>query len=136
MNGQEFATPPCSMELPIIALVFDNASLGTIHASGAPSIPAAARGGIGSGQLPDFAAMARSFGGFGATVEQTERLSRPPYWPPRPAACPPSIRMKFDAEGISAQHDPVGNPGEGLWILAPRSFEMPAATTRSKLPLF
>jgi acetolactate synthase-1/2/3 large subunit len=68
MNGQEFATA-VQYRLPIIALVFDNAILGTIRMHQERDYP----GRVSATDLvnPDFAAMARSFGGFGATVEKT-----------------------------------------------------------------
>ena len=69
MNGQEFATA-IQYGLPIIALVLDNESLGTIRMHQEREYP----GRVTATTLnnPDFAAMARSFGGFGATVEKTE----------------------------------------------------------------
>ena len=66
MNGQEFATA-VQYGLPIIVLVADNASYGTIRMHQERQYP----GRVFATNLtnPDFAAYARAFGGFGATVE-------------------------------------------------------------------
>ena len=49
---------------------------------------------------PDFAAMARSFGGFGATVEQTADFA-PAFLAAEASGLPSIIHVKFDAEGIT-----------------------------------
>jgi len=68
MNAQEFATA-VQYRLPIIVLVADNASYGTIRMHQEREYP----GRVSGTDLtnPDFAAYARAFGGFGATVEAT-----------------------------------------------------------------
>jgi acetolactate synthase-1/2/3 large subunit len=68
MNGQEFATA-VQYELPIIVIVCDNASYGTIRMHQERHFP----GRVIATDLrnPDFAAYARAFGGFGITVEKT-----------------------------------------------------------------
>ena len=68
MNGQEFATA-VQYGLPIVVLVFDNAIYGTIRMHQEREYP----GRVSATDLtnPDFAAYARAFGGFGATVERT-----------------------------------------------------------------
>ena len=68
MNGQEFATQ-VQYALPIVNLVVDNASYGSIRLSQEREFP----GRVMATDLknPDFAAYARAFGGFGATVERT-----------------------------------------------------------------
>ena len=60
---------------------------------------------------PDFAAMARSFGGFGATVEKTEDFA-PAFLAAEASGLPSIIHVKFDAEGITPTHHPVGDPGK------------------------
>ncbi len=67
MNGQEFATA-VQYRLPIVCIVCDNASYGTIRMHQERDFP----GRVASTDLvnPDFAAYARAFGGFGATVEE------------------------------------------------------------------
>ncbi|HVV92461.1 MAG TPA: thiamine pyrophosphate-binding protein [Hyphomicrobiales bacterium] len=68
MNGQEFATA-VHHHLPLIAMVADNGIYGTIRMHQEREFP----GRISATDLtnPDFAAYARAFGGFGATVGAT-----------------------------------------------------------------
>ncbi|HKB96489.1 MAG TPA: thiamine pyrophosphate-dependent enzyme, partial [Rhizomicrobium sp.] len=97
MNGQEFATA-VQYKLPILVLVFDNASLGTIRMHQEREYP----GRVSATSLvnPDFAAMARSFGGFGATVEKTADFA-PAFLAAEASGLPSIIHVKFDAEGIT-----------------------------------
>jgi len=97
MNGQEFATA-MQYRLPIIALVFDNSTFGTIRMHQEREYP----GRISGTDLvnPDFAAMARSFGGFGATVEKTQDFA-PAFMAAQASGRPSIIHVKFDAEGIT-----------------------------------
>jgi acetolactate synthase-1/2/3 large subunit len=97
MNGQEFATA-VQYRLPILALVFDNASLGTIRMHQEREYP----GRVSATSLvnPDFAAMARSFGGFGATVEKTADFA-PAFLAAEASGLPAIVHVKFDAEGIT-----------------------------------
>lgn len=69
MNGQEFATA-IQHDLPIVCIVCDNASYGTIRMHQERDFP----GRVSATDLknPDFAAYARAFGGFGLTVERTQ----------------------------------------------------------------
>ena len=57
-------------ELPIIAIVLDNGSYGSIRAAQERQYPG--RPIATDLRNPDFSAYARAFGGFGATVERTE----------------------------------------------------------------
>ena len=97
MNGQEFATA-IQYNLPIIAVVLDNAMLGTIRMHQEREYP----GRVSATTLknPDFAAMARSFGGFGATVEKTEDFA-PAFIAAQASGLPSVIHVKFDGDGIS-----------------------------------
>ena len=97
MNGQEFATA-VQYKLTIIVLVFDNSTLGTIRMHQEREYP----GRVSGTTLvnPDFAAMARSFGGFGATVEQTGDFA-PAFLAAEASGLPSIIHVKFDAEGIT-----------------------------------
>jgi acetolactate synthase-1/2/3 large subunit len=97
MNGQEFATA-VQYKLPIIVLVFDNATFGTIRMHQEREYP----GRVSATDLvnPDFAAMAKSFGGFGATVEKTEAFA-PAFLAAEASNLPAIIHVKFDAEGIT-----------------------------------
>jgi acetolactate synthase-1/2/3 large subunit len=69
MNGQEFATA-VQYELPIVVVICDNGSYGTIRMHQEREYP----GRVLATTLrnPDFATYARAFGGFGVTVEKTE----------------------------------------------------------------
>ena len=71
MNGQEFATA-VQYDLPIVCIVADNASYGTIRMHQERDFPDRV---IATDlKNPDFAAYARAFGGFGATVNATEEF--------------------------------------------------------------
>jgi len=97
MNGQEFATA-VQYGLPIIVLVADNASYGTIRMHQEREYP----GRVSATDLlnPDFAAYARAFGGFGASVETTAEF--PQAFEAAYASGRPSIlHLKIDVEAIS-----------------------------------
>jgi acetolactate synthase-1/2/3 large subunit len=97
MNGQEFATA-VKYRLPILALVFDNSIYGTIRMHQEREYP----GRVTATDLvnPDFAAYARAFGGFGATVEKTAAF--PAAFRAAEASGQPSIiHVKFDPDGIT-----------------------------------
>jgi acetolactate synthase-1/2/3 large subunit len=68
MTGQEFATA-VQYDLPVIVIVVDNSMYGTIRMHQERHYP----GRVVATSLhnPDFAAYARAFGGYGATVEKT-----------------------------------------------------------------
>ncbi len=97
MNGQELATA-MQYELPIIAVVLDNSTFGTIRMHQEREYP----GRVSGTDLinPDFAAMARAFGGFGARVEKTEEFA-PAFIAAEKSGLPSVIHVKFDAEGIT-----------------------------------
>jgi acetolactate synthase-1/2/3 large subunit len=97
MNGQEFATA-VQYNLPIIAVVLDNAMLGTIRMHQEREYPG--RISATTLQNPDFAAMARSFGGFGTTVEKTEDFA-PAFIAAEKSGLPSIVHVKFDGDGIS-----------------------------------
>jgi len=97
MTGQEFATA-VQYELPIIVVVVDNGMYGTIRMHQERDYP-----GRVSGTMlrnPDFAAYARAFGGFGATVEKTAD-----FWSGFEAAQksgkPAIIHLKIDPDAIT-----------------------------------
>jgi acetolactate synthase-1/2/3 large subunit len=97
MNGQELATAmhySCNM----LVLVVDNGVYGTIRMHQEREYP----GRVSGTELvnPDFAAMARSFGGFGATVEKTEDFA-PAFAKAEASGLPSIIHVKYDAEGIT-----------------------------------
>ena len=97
MNGQEFATA-VQYKLPIIVLVFDNALYGTIRMHQEREYP----GRVIATDLvnPDFAAYARSFGGFGARWRRPEDFA-PAFRAAEASGLPSIIHVKFDAEGIT-----------------------------------
>ena len=69
MNGQEFATA-VQYDIPVLMIVLDNSMYGTIRMHQERHYP----GRVSATRLrnPDFAALARDFGGFGERVESTE----------------------------------------------------------------
>ena len=68
MNGQEFATA-VQYDLPIIVVIADNGTYGTIRMHQEREYPTRV---VGTElKNPDFAAYAKAFGGFGVTVEKT-----------------------------------------------------------------
>ena len=97
MNGQEFATA-VQYDLPIIVLVCDNASYGTIRMHQERDYP----GRVIATELrnPDFAAYARAFGGFGATVETTADFG-PSFEAAVASELPSILHVKFDTDAIS-----------------------------------
>jgi acetolactate synthase-1/2/3 large subunit len=72
MNGQEFATA-IQYDLPIIVVVVDNGMYGTIRMHQEREYP----GRVSATQLrnPDFAELARAYGGHGETVRKTEEFA-------------------------------------------------------------
>jgi acetolactate synthase-1/2/3 large subunit len=72
MNGQEFATA-CQYGIPLIVLVIDNSMYGTIRMHQERAYP----GRISATDLknPDFAALARAYGGYGETVRETAEFA-------------------------------------------------------------
>ena len=97
MNGQEFATA-VQYGLPIIVIVCDNASYGTIRMHQERSFPGRV---IGTDlRNPDFAAYARAFGGFGATVERTEQFAEA-FEAARRSRQPAIIHVKIDPDRIT-----------------------------------
>ncbi len=97
MNGQEFATL-VQYGLPVVAIVCDNASYGTIRMHQERDYP----GRVMATDLknPDFAAYARAFGGFGATVERTEDFAQA-FAAARASGLPSIIHLKIDADAIT-----------------------------------
>lgn len=73
MNGQEFMTA-VQYDLPIIVVIMDNGTYGTIRMHQEREYPARV---VGTDlRNPDFAAYAKAFGGFGATVEKTADFAK------------------------------------------------------------
>jgi acetolactate synthase-1/2/3 large subunit len=97
MNGQEFATA-VQYGLPIVVLVFDNGSYGTIRMHQERDYPGRVLG--TDLKNPDFAAYARAFGGFGATVERTADFA-PAFEAALASGQPAILHVKFDPDGIT-----------------------------------
>jgi acetolactate synthase-1/2/3 large subunit len=97
MNGQEFATA-VQHGLPIVVVLIDNGMYGTIRMHQERVFPGRA---IASDlRNPDFAALARAFGGHGETVEDTSQF--PPAFERALASRLPSIvHVKIDPEAIT-----------------------------------
>jgi acetolactate synthase-1/2/3 large subunit len=97
MNGQDFATA-VQFEAPVIVIVADNGLYGTIRMHQERHYP----GRISATRLrnPDFAAYARAFGGFGATVEKTSEFPAA-FQAAEQSRLPAIIHLKVDPEAIT-----------------------------------
>jgi acetolactate synthase I/II/III large subunit len=97
MNGQEFATA-ILYALPIIVIIADNGIYGTIRMHQERDYP----GRVSATGLanPDFAAYARAFGGYGATVERTEDFGAA-FKAAQQSGRPAIIHLKIDPEAIT-----------------------------------
>jgi acetolactate synthase I/II/III large subunit len=97
MNGQEFATA-VQFDLPVTVLIFDNSLYGTIRMHQEREYP----GRVSATVLknPDFAAYARAFGGFGASVEKTAEFA-PAFKAALASGKPAILHIKIDPEAIS-----------------------------------
>jgi acetolactate synthase-1/2/3 large subunit len=97
MNGQEFATA-VQYDLPVIIAIVDNGMYGTIRMHQEREYPGRV---IGTAlRNPDFAAYARAFGGFGATVEKTADFA-PAFRAAQESGKPAILHLKIDPEGIT-----------------------------------
>ncbi|MBX3570662.1 MAG: thiamine pyrophosphate-binding protein [Rhizobiaceae bacterium] len=97
MNGQEFATA-AQYNLPIIVIVVNNGIYGTIRMHQEREYPGRVSG---TGLVnPDFAALARAYGGHGETVEKTADFI-PAFERARAANKPALIEIKLDPEAIT-----------------------------------
>ena len=97
MNGQEFATA-VQYDLPIIVLLMDNGMYGTIRAHQEREFPSRVIGTFL--RNPDFAAYARAFGGFGATIERTEDFAAA-FKAAQASGKPAILHLKVDPQAIS-----------------------------------
>ncbi|MDK1490253.1 thiamine pyrophosphate-binding protein [Sinorhizobium sp. 7-81] len=97
MHGQEFATA-IRYQLPIIVLVINNGIYGTIRMHQEREYP----GRVSATDLtnPDFAALARAYGGHGETVERTEEFADA-FLRARATGKPAIIEIKLDPEAIT-----------------------------------
>jgi acetolactate synthase I/II/III large subunit len=97
MNGQEFATA-VQYDLPIIVIICDNASYGTIRMHQEREYP----GRVCATDLrnPDFAAYARAFGGVGFTVERTADFPAA-FAAAQAARTPAIVHVKISTDAIT-----------------------------------
>ena len=97
MHGQEFATA-MRYSLPIITLVINNGMYGTIRMHQEREYP----GRVSATDLtnPDFAALAKAYGGHGETVQKTEDFA-PAFLRARASGKPAIVEIKLDPEAIT-----------------------------------
>ena len=97
MHGQEFATA-VKHSLPIIVLVINNNMYGTIRMHQERDYPAR----ISATALtnPDFAALARAYGGYGETVKTTAEFA-PAYERAIARGLPSILELQIDPEAIT-----------------------------------
>ncbi|WP_420962671.1 thiamine pyrophosphate-binding protein [Brucella sp. IR073] len=97
MNGQDFATA-VQYGWPIIVLVINNGMYGTIRMHQEREYPGRVSGTrLGN---PDFAALARAYGGHGETVERTEDFG-PAFLRAKASGKPSIIEIRLDPEAIT-----------------------------------
>ncbi|MCV0380078.1 thiamine pyrophosphate-binding protein [Nitratireductor sp.] len=97
MNGQEFATA-VQENLPIIVVVVNNGIFGTIRMHQEREYPGRVSG--TSINNPDFAALARAYGGHGETVEKTEAFAEA-FERAQASGKPALIEIRLDPEAIT-----------------------------------
>ncbi len=97
MNGQEFATA-VQYQANVIVIVVDNGMYGTIRMHQERHYP----GRISATALknPDFAALARAYGGFGATVRDNAEFEAA-FTAARAAACPAILHVLTNPEALT-----------------------------------
>ncbi|WP_312796278.1 thiamine pyrophosphate-binding protein [Tianweitania sp.] len=97
MNGQEFATA-IQYDLPIIVIVVNNGIYGTIRMHQEREYPGRVSGTTLNN--PDFAALARAYGGHGETVETTADFAAA-FDRARTSGKPAIIEIKLDPEALT-----------------------------------
>lgn len=97
MNGQEFATA-VQYDLPIVVIVVNNGIYGTIRMHQEREYP----GRVVATDLknPDFAALARAYGGHGETVERTGDFA-PAFERALASGKPSIVEIRLDPEAIT-----------------------------------
>ena len=96
MNGQEFATA-VQYGTPVVVIVCDNGQYGTIRMHQEREYPGRVSG--TALRNPDFAAYARAFGGFGATIEATAEFPAA-FAAARTSGLPAILHLKIDPDAI------------------------------------
>jgi acetolactate synthase-1/2/3 large subunit len=101
MNGQEFATM-VQYALPITTIIIDNESYGSIRLSQERAFPGRV---VGTDlKNPDFAAYARAFGGFGASVDRTQDFAEA-FRAAEASGLPAIIHVKVSVECMTPAMD-------------------------------
>ncbi|HEY7731041.1 MAG TPA: thiamine pyrophosphate-binding protein [Gaiellaceae bacterium] len=97
MTGQELATA-IQLATPIVVLVVNNGMLGTIRMHQERHYP----GRVSGTDLvnPDFAALARAYGAFGAVVDRTDGFE-PAFEAALESGLPALLELRVDPEGIT-----------------------------------
>lgn len=97
MNGQEFATA-VQYDIPVVVVVIDNAMYGTIRMHQEREYP----GRVSATTLknPDFAALARAYGGHGETVRTTAEFA-PAFERARASGKPAIIHCFLDPQAVT-----------------------------------
>ena len=113
MNGQEFATA-VQYELPIVVIIMDNGTYGTIRMHQEREYPTRV---IGTDlRNPDFAAYARAFGGFGALVDKTADFAKA-FEDAQKSGKPSIIHVKVATDALT--------PGASLETIRARALASP-----------
>ena len=113
MNGQEFMTA-VQYDLPIVVIIMDNGSYGTIRMHQEREYPTRV---IGTDlRNPDFAAYARAFGGFGALVDKTADFARA-FEEAQKSGKPAIIHVKVATDALT--------PGASLETIRARALANP-----------
>jgi acetolactate synthase-1/2/3 large subunit len=98
MNGQEFATA-VQYDIPVVIVLIDNGMYGTIRMHQENHYPA--RVSATDLKNPDFAALARAYGGHGERVETTEQFA-PAFERALASGKPAILHCLLDPQAISA----------------------------------
>jgi acetolactate synthase I/II/III large subunit len=97
MTGQEFATA-VQYDLPVVIIVVDNGMYGTIRMHQERHYPGRV---VATGlKNPDFAAYARAFGGYGATVVKTADFL-PAFEAAQKSGKPAILHLKVDPDALT-----------------------------------
>jgi acetolactate synthase-1/2/3 large subunit len=97
MTGQEFATA-VHYKAPVVFIVVNNGMYGTIRMHQEIHYPGRV---LGTDLVnPDFAAYARAFGGFGATVQRTEEF-KGAFEAARASGVPAILELRLEPEAIA-----------------------------------
>jgi acetolactate synthase-1/2/3 large subunit len=99
MNGQEFATA-VQYRAPVVFVVVNNSMYGTIRMHQEREYPARVHG--TALQNPDFAALARAYGGYGELVERTEQFAAA-FERAVAAGVPAILELRIDPDAITTR---------------------------------